>query len=66
MVRKPFVLAHEGPETAAASAAFHAARQAGGGTGRLIALPGQGTTRLLDELRAPDGVLCRAVLELVG
>ncbi|RKK01482.1 alpha/beta hydrolase [Pseudoroseomonas wenyumeiae] len=66
VVRKPFVLAHEGAEAAAASAAFHAARQAGGGSGRLIALPGQGTTRLLDELRAPDGALCRAVLELAG
>jgi hypothetical protein len=66
MVPKPFVLAHDGAETASATAAFHAARQAAGGTGRLIGLPGQGTTRLLDSLRAPDGALCRAVLELAG
>lgn len=66
VVRKPFILAHDGAETAAASAAFHATRQAGGGTGRLIALPGQGITRLLDSLRAPDGALCRAVLDLAG
>lgn len=66
VVRKPFIVAHEGAGSAEASAAFHAARQAGGGTGRLIALPGQGTTRLLDSLRAPDGALCRAVLELAG
>jgi pimeloyl-ACP methyl ester carboxylesterase len=63
---KPFVVAHDGAETAPAAAAFHAARHAGGGTGRLIGLPGQGTTRLLDSLRAPDGALCRAVLELAG
>jgi pimeloyl-ACP methyl ester carboxylesterase len=66
VIRKPFILAHDGMKSAAASAAFHAVRQAGGGTGRLIALPGQDTTRLLDSLRAPDGALCRAVLELAG
>lgn len=66
VVRKPFVLAHDGAESAASSAAFHAVRQAAGGTGRLITMPGQGTTRLLDSLRAPDGALCRAVLDLAG
>jgi acetyl esterase/lipase len=66
VVRKPFIVAHDGADKAAASVAFHAARQAGGGTGRLIGLPGQGITRLLDSLRAPDGALCRAVLELAG
>jgi acetyl esterase/lipase len=66
VVKKPFILAHDGAESAAASASFHALRQQHGGMGRLIALAGQGTTRLLDSLRAPDGALCRAVLELAG
>lgn len=65
VVPKRFVLAHDGGETAAAAMAFHAVREAAGGGGRLIGLPGQGLGRLLDSLRAPDGALCRAVLDLV-
>ncbi len=66
VVSKPFIVAHDGGLSAAASSQWHAARQAAGATGRLIGLPGQGTARLLDSLRAPDGALCRAVLDLVG
>lgn len=65
VVPKRFVIAHDGGATAGSSAAFHAAREAAGGGGRLMALPGQGLGRLLDSLRAPDGALCRAVLELL-
>jgi arylformamidase len=66
VVGKPFIIAHDGGETAASAAAWHAARNQGGATGRMITLPGQGAARLLDSLRAPDGALCRAVLDLVG
>ncbi|MDB5369736.1 MAG: alpha/beta hydrolase [Roseomonas sp.] len=66
VVSKPFIVAHDGAESAEASMAYHAARQRGGALGGLIALPGEGHTRLLDSLRAPDGALCRAVLDLVA
>jgi arylformamidase len=66
VIGKPFIVAHDGGDSAAAAATWHAARQQTGATGRLIALPGQGATRLLDSLRDPDGALCRAVLELAG
>jgi acetyl esterase/lipase len=64
VVPKPFIVAHDGAESAVASIAYHAMRLATGAAGRLIALPGQGTARLLDSIRAPDGALCRAVLDL--
>ena len=65
VVRKRFILAHDGVTSAASATAFHEVRGAAGGGGRLIGLPGQGLGRLLDSLRAPDGALCRAVLELL-
>ncbi|EHM00780.1 hypothetical protein HMPREF9946_02467 [Acetobacteraceae bacterium AT-5844] len=66
VVRKPFIIAHDGAESAAVSTEWHALRQQGGARGRLIGLPGQGPARLLDSLRAPDGALCRAVLDLLA
>ena len=65
VVPKRFILAHDGGDSAAPTATFHAAREAAGSGGRLIGLPGQGLGRLLDSLRAPDGALCRAVLDLL-
>ncbi|RAI60470.1 alpha/beta hydrolase [Roseicella frigidaeris] len=68
MVPKPLGIAYgtaELPELQRQSRDFQAARAAAGCPGPLIAVPDADHFRILDALRAPDGLLLRAAAELL-
>ncbi|WBV42032.1 alpha/beta hydrolase [Pseudoroseomonas cervicalis] len=68
VVRKPFAIAFGEAEPGPLrqqSRAFHALRQADGGAGPLLPLPGLDHEAVPEALRAPDGLLCHTARVLI-